>query len=133
MPTLAEPFHKLDDVSVAPAANRSSRGDDEIALAVATVLDWSEIPAGGISATVDDGRVTLEGTVGFRYQRQAAERAVRRMAGVRAVDNQVQVATTEAAEKMREAIKSSIRRRLVVTDAMPSCCDQPAASHQGFP
>ena len=101
----------LDDLIVAPST-RSSRTDGEIADDVARILDWTAPVPGSISASVDNGCVTLEGAVAFRYQKKAPERAVRRLSGVRTVDNRVDVATTEATEAMRNSIRSAIRRRL---------------------
>jgi osmotically-inducible protein OsmY len=101
----------FDDLVMAPPG-RSSRTDEEIAHEVARVLDWTAPLPGRISASVDSGCVTLEGSVGFRYQKKAAERAVRRLMGVRTVENHVEIATTQAAEDMRNSIRSSIRRRL---------------------
>ena len=89
-----------------------SRSDSQIADDVARVLEWTAPFPGSLSASVDNGCVTLEGTVSFRYQKKAAERAVARVTGVRAVDNRVLIATSEAAEDVRRAIRSAICRRL---------------------
>ncbi|MGE0608034.1 MAG: BON domain-containing protein [Pirellulales bacterium] len=43
----------------------------------------------------DAGRVTLKGTVSSYYQKQMAQEAVRRVHGVCAVENQLQVAWPE--------------------------------------
>jgi len=88
------------------------RSDSQIADDVARVLEWTAPLPGSISARVDNGCVTLEGTVSFRYQKKAAERAVARLTGIRAVESRVLVATSEAAEDVRKAIKSAICRRL---------------------
>ena len=100
-----------NDLVVVPPA-KLSRTDDEIENAVNTVLSWTATIPGGINATVANGWVTLEGTVGFRFQKQAAENAVRQLIGVRGVDNDLVVATTEAAQDIKTAIGSAIRRRV---------------------
>src|SRR5436305_2168313 len=79
----------LDDLIVAPST-RSSRTDGEIADDVARILDWTAPVPGSISASVDNGCVTLEGAVAFRYQKKAPERAGRRLAGVRTVDHRLE-------------------------------------------
>jgi osmotically-inducible protein OsmY len=48
----------------------------------------SEIPR-GVSVTVRDGHVTLEGVVGWNYERVRAERAVKHLRGVRSVFNNI--------------------------------------------
>lgn len=111
MGTLAALTNTSGDL-MAVSSDKPSRRDDEIVEAIGALLDWTETLSGGITASVRNGHVTLAGTVGFRYQKQAAERAVRRMAGVRGVDNRVVVEKSEAAEHVRNAIKAAIRRRL---------------------
>jgi len=100
-----------NDLVVVPPANLS-RNDDQIENAVKTVLDWNATIPGGIEATVAGGWVTLEGTVGFRFQSQAAENAVRQLIGVRGVENKLVVATAEAAQDIKSAIGEAIRRRV---------------------
>jgi osmotically-inducible protein OsmY len=99
-----------NDLVVVPPKNLS-RSDDEIEGAVATVLAWTASIPGGIEASVTDGWVTLNGTVGFRFQKEAAEDAVRQLVGVRGVDNALVVATAEAAQDIRNSIDAAIRRR----------------------
>jgi osmotically-inducible protein OsmY len=100
-----------NDLVVLPPANLS-RTDDQIEHAVQTVIAWSATIPGGINATVAGGWVTLEGTVGFRFQKQAAENAVRQMIGVRGVANNLVVATAEAKQDIKTAIGDAIRRRV---------------------
>jgi osmotically-inducible protein OsmY len=56
--------------------------------------------------------VKLEGTVGIRFQKQAAENAVRQLIGVRGVENNLVVATAEAAQDIKTTIGAAIRRRV---------------------
>ena len=100
-----------NDLVVVPPANLS-RTDDQIEDAVQTMLAWTATVPAGITASVAGGWVTLEGTVGFRFQKQAAENAVRQLIGVRGVENNLIVATAEAAQDIKRAITSAIRRRI---------------------
>jgi osmotically-inducible protein OsmY len=60
------------------------RSDEEVARSVANALAWnSSVPANRVKAQVSHGWVTLEGTVEWYYQKDAAERAVRHLRGVR--------------------------------------------------
>lgn len=99
-----------NDLVVLPPANLS-RTDHEIEDAVKTVLSWNVAIPGGIHSTVEDGWVTLDGTVGFRFQKQAAEDAIRQLIGVRGVRNDLVVATAVAAQDIKHAIADAIRRR----------------------
>jgi osmotically-inducible protein OsmY len=95
-------------VRVLPSVGRS---DGEIAKAAVTSLDWHvEVPAKDLKVIVDNGWVTMEGKVQWQFQRAAAERAVRYLAGVRGVTNLIAVTPTvasplEVSAKIREALR----------------------------
>ena len=68
------------------------RSDAEIARLVRSALERDvEVPAADIAETVDCGRVTLEGTVTWPYEKDAAERAVRALGCAAAVANRLRV------------------------------------------
>jgi osmotically-inducible protein OsmY len=70
------------EVGLLPAHQRS---DEDIARSVANALvSNTSIPIDSIKAQVSQGWVTLEGTVEWHYQREAAERAVRHLRGAKA-------------------------------------------------
>jgi osmotically-inducible protein OsmY len=66
------------------------RADTDLAQAVRAALE-RDAPAAAphVQSTVYDGVVTLEGVVDDRHAGEAAERAVRRVAGVRQVVNRI--------------------------------------------
>lgn len=88
------------------------RPDPEIARDAVTTLK-SQLPFSWhqIKVVVDKGWVTLEGQVEWNYQRVDAERAVRRVKGVRGVINTIQlkpgVEPTEIKRKIEEAFRRS--------------------------
>jgi osmotically-inducible protein OsmY len=61
------------------------RTDEDIARAAKQGLDWSPEVPDSVKAAVDDGWITLHGEVEWHYQKQAAERAVRDLPGVKGV------------------------------------------------
>src|ERR1700689_1355898 len=67
------------------------RSDSEIAGATQNALKWDVFVPPSVTAKVQEGAVTLEGEVTWNYQRDAAERAIRHLAGVVAVYNSVTV------------------------------------------
>lgn len=67
------------------------RDDSEIAEAASRALGGNDLIPKGIKAEVNDGGITLQGGVQWGYQRDAAERAVRHLTGVRMVSNQINV------------------------------------------
>jgi len=84
-----------DDVCVELPASRR-RDDTDIARAAADVLTWHSTLPDGLRVEVHGGLVTIEGEVDFEHQRGEAFAAISRLAGVRAVDNQITVARVKA-------------------------------------
>jgi osmotically-inducible protein OsmY len=69
-----------------------ARTDPELAKATVDALRWhSMVPDERIKVTVDKGWVTLEGIVDWKYQKDAAEDAVRPLTGVKAVTNAIKI------------------------------------------
>jgi osmotically-inducible protein OsmY len=89
------------------------RTDTEIAQAVRRALDWDVLVAADrIQTTIEKGVVTLEGTVAFWYQREAAERAVHNLSGVRQVVNKLAVSAPPlGADAVKESIEQALERR----------------------
>lgn len=93
------------------------RTDTEIAQAIRRALEWDVLVAADrIQTTIEKGIVTLEGSVDFWYQREAAERAVHNLSGVRQVTNKLVVSTPPIGpEAVKEAIEQALERRAVRT------------------
>ena len=92
--------------------NIDERPDPEIARdAVAAIKNQLPFSYERIRAVVKSGWVTLEGEAEWNYQREAAERAVRRVRGVKGVSNKIElkprVAPTEIKRKIEEAFRRS--------------------------
>jgi osmotically-inducible protein OsmY len=102
----------VNDLQVNPV-DALARADAEVARAVRHALEWDAlVPDERIRSTVADGWVTLEGEADFWHQSEAAERAARRMVGVRGVTNHIVVsAPTIAAEQVRWEIEDALERR----------------------
>lgn len=103
-----------------------ARSDADLAEAVADALTWDvEVPHDKIKASVRDGRVTLEGTVEWQYQRVAADGAVRYLVGVKGVTNQITVAVAPSfgrAIDVKQHIKDALTRS-AQTDAQAITVD----------
>lgn len=76
------------DVTIGPQRERS---DTEIAAAVEKALRWSAfVPVDDkVRVTVEKGWVTLQGELGWDFQRQAAVSAVRPLRGVLGVFDEI--------------------------------------------
>jgi osmotically-inducible protein OsmY len=90
----------------------SERTDEDIARAARNALEWDVLlPSDTIRVAVSKGWITLEGSVDWQYQKQAAERAVRGLTGVRGVSNLIEVKPharpTQVKAQIQEALKRS--------------------------
>ena len=86
--------------------------DTEIATAVRNALTWDVfVPDRRIQSTVIGGVVTLKGLVESYAQREDAERAVKNLAGVRMVFNEIAVETDDVTpERLRTSIHEALER-----------------------
>jgi osmotically-inducible protein OsmY len=90
----------------------AARDDTEIAAAVREALKWDVfVPDDKIQSTVTGGFVTLKGKVDTYAQRDDASRAVRNLAGVHGVLNQIAVSRTQVTPSaLRGAIQNALER-----------------------
>ena len=96
------------EVGLLPADQRT---DEDIARAVANALAWNtSIPPDRVKAQVSNGWVTLEGPVDWYYQKEAAERAVRPVRGVKGVTNSIVVKPTVTAAVVKAQIETALKR-----------------------
>jgi osmotically-inducible protein OsmY len=91
----------------------AERSDEDIALAATRALEWDTlVPTGNVELTVSKGRVTLRGEVEWEFERQEAERAVRRLSGVRGVINAITVRPRVAPspQELQQKIENALVR-----------------------
>jgi len=91
------------------------RSDEDIARAVASVLDWSVlVPHDRVRVQVQDGLVTLSGEVDWGYQKFAAEEAVRSLMGVVWFSNQITVKPAVKPQDVDDRIRSAFQRNALL-------------------
>jgi osmotically-inducible protein OsmY len=93
-------------------AGSSIRTDTEIAAAVRQALEWNVfVPEARIRTTVSEGCVTLEGDVDYWSQWDDADRAIRHLAGVRAIVNKIEIKPRPVSLDVRKSIEDALQRR----------------------
>lgn len=96
------------EVRVVPSMKRN---DTEIARAAVDALTWDvEVPHEQIKLKVEDGWITLEGSVDWAYQRTAAARAVSHLIGVRGVTNLVSLVRKLETKVIQRRIADAFKR-----------------------
>jgi osmotically-inducible protein OsmY len=99
-----------NDLQVKPTCTLT-RGDPEIAKAVANVLDLdSAIPPRSVQTTVQSGWVTLTGEVPWQFQRMAAEGALRHLFGIKGIVNLIRVMPHVKISDVKARIEAAFRR-----------------------
>ena len=88
------------------------RTDADIAFAVERAIEWNTlVPAGRVKVMVERGHVTLSGEVGWAYQREAAERAVRELFGVTDIANLVRITPEVKPSELDKGIHDALARQ----------------------
>jgi osmotically-inducible protein OsmY len=89
----------------------NERTDSDIAEVALRALEWDAmIPAGKVTVTVSKGWVTLKGEVEWQYQKEEAERVVRRLMGVKGVSNLITVGPRATPGELKKKIEDAIVR-----------------------
>jgi osmotically-inducible protein OsmY len=87
------------------------RTDPEIARSAVRALESHvSIPSDQIKVTVKNGKVTLEGTVDWEYQKELARSSVKRLRGVTGVVNKIEVKPRLSPSDVQEKIEEALRR-----------------------
>ena len=89
----------------------SERTDADIAAAAVRALEWDAfLPADKVKVSVSKGWVTLEGEVDWQFERDDAERVVRRLTGVRGVTNLIKVRSRPTPAELKKKIEDALIR-----------------------
>jgi osmotically-inducible protein OsmY len=91
--------------------NAAHRDDTDIARAALNALEWNTlVPRERVNVTVRNGWVTLEGELDWKYQKDAAYRAVVTLSGVRGVINSIRVMPHVTPRDVKTKIQSALTR-----------------------
>jgi len=86
--------------------------DDQIAKRASDVLNWDVlVPRDSVNVLVQDGWITLSGSVDWYYNRTAAEDDVRKLSGVRGVTNKITIKQPSVdSSNVKSRIESALKR-----------------------
>lgn len=95
-------------VQLVPA---SKMADEVIADSAISALRWNvNVPLNAVTCIVDNGWVKLEGEVPWFFQRTAAENAIRYLAGVKGVTNDITVRQKTISYDVKSKIEAAFQR-----------------------
>ena len=106
-----EGVRAVTDELTVKLAGDSQHNDPDIAQAAVNALDWNtSVPRNRIKVLVENGWVTLDGSVEYHFQKDAAEGAIRNLKGVKGVSNMITIKPRASAGDVIHAIKKALHR-----------------------
>jgi osmotically-inducible protein OsmY len=88
----------------------SQRDDEQIAAAAADRLAWDTVVPDTVKATVQRGRITLDGEVDAYFQRRAARNAVAGLFGVTGLSDKITIKPRIDATQLGDTIEHALHR-----------------------
>ncbi|MCX7279906.1 MAG: BON domain-containing protein [Burkholderiales bacterium] len=107
----------VEKIEIKYPSNWAKKDDNDIAAEIVNAYKWNwEVPSGKVKAKVEKGWVTLEGELSWKFQSDAAAKAVKSLEGVSGVSNNIKIksSTDDAVEKAD--IESALSRNWSVSD-----------------
>ena len=84
--------------------------ESELAAAVVNALKWHVWVPSVVQATVENGWVTLTGSVSWDFQRNSAVQAVKYLSGVTGVSNEITITLGVQPTAVKDAIEQALKR-----------------------
>jgi osmotically-inducible protein OsmY len=86
------------------------RKDTEIAEAVANFLAWHVWVPDTVKATVENGCITLTGSVTWEFERKSAEDYVKYLSGVTGIHNEIVIKPNVQPREVKDVVASALKR-----------------------
>jgi osmotically-inducible protein OsmY len=98
--------------------------NDELQLSVTDELSWDpKVFSSAIAVSVDDGKVTLKGTVGSFREKREAKNAAARVWGVKSVHNDLQVRILDSFGRDDADLRGAVLQALMLDSLVPKTID----------
>jgi osmotically-inducible protein OsmY len=99
-----------NDIEVRLSSDNERTDADIAAAALRALEEDTSVSVEKLDVTVSKGWVTLKGEVEWQYQKEDAERVVRRLVGVTGVTNMITVKPRAAASELKQKIEKALLR-----------------------
>ncbi|MEC3879378.1 BON domain-containing protein [Parapedobacter sp. 10938] len=101
-----------EDIEVRLTNGLARHDDTAIAATILNAFKWNSlVPESQLKIKVDDSWVTLEGTVDWQFQKDAAYKAVRDISGIRGVSNLINLKPQLEKTDIERTIRQALQRR----------------------
>lgn len=93
----------------------SKKSDNDIATEVLNALKWNwEIPSEKVKVNVEDGRIILSGEVRWNFQKEATQKAVNNLDGVKGVTNHITLQSANQDKVEKRDIEQALVRNWAI-------------------
>ncbi len=107
----------VEKIEIKYPGNWAKKDDGDIAVEIVNAFKWNwEVPADKVKAKVEKGWITLEGELEWKFQSDAATKAVRNLLGVTGVMNNIRIKSSNNDVIEKEDIESALERNSSVSD-----------------
>lgn len=90
------------------------RGDDDVALAAMSNLEWNGLVPKTVEVQVSDGWVTLSGSVERQRQKEEAARALCTLTGITGIRNDIVIQPSAGLAEVKAPIEAALKRSALV-------------------
>ena len=107
----------VEKIEIKYPTNWAKKDDNDIADEIVNAFKWNwEVPSGKVEAKVEKGWVTLSGELQWKFQSNAAAKAVKNLEGVAGVSNDIKIKSKTDAVIEKADIESALDRNWSVSD-----------------
>ncbi len=107
----------IEQISINTGDEATIRDDADLGNEILNAYQWTqEIPSDRVTVKVENGWITLEGDLQWNYQRDAAERLIRELSGVKGMSNHITIKSEPSAEIDKAAIERAFARSGSITE-----------------
>ena len=107
----------VEEIKIHYGSNYGQKTDSEIANSVLDALKFNwEVPNEKIKVKVENAWVTLEGELQWNYQKEAAKKAIKDLAGIMGITNKITIKTDATDTIEKEAIEFALERNWSIDD-----------------
>lgn len=107
----------IEKIDVKFHTSWAKKDDADIANEIINAFKWNwEIPEDKLKVRVEKGWVTLEGSIQWQYQREAATNAVKKLMGVTGVSNNIMIKSESKDAIEKKDIEDALKRNWSIDD-----------------
>ena len=107
----------VEKIDIHFSSQWATKTDNDVAVEIVNAFKWNwQVPSDKVKVKVEKGWVTLQGEVGWNYQKVAANNAVKNLMGVKGVYDEIKVKSENHDAVEKQQIEKAISRNWSIND-----------------